>query len=157
MRVAFLFCFALALNVQMAFCFSPDFQVLKRFFGKQQPDQVLDPSGKSRDSFLCVLKTKILTKPSWMQDSFYSNETTVAAGTSEKVFMELSSNDEPPFSSGFVPLLRAVFPRRAAQVTPREETISMEFVDDSLPPSSSTCTLSRHSRGFIPIFRYLFQ
>jgi hypothetical protein len=152
MRAAYLLCFVLALNIQMAFCFSPDFQVLKRIFGKQHSDQVLDPSGKSRDSFLCVLKNKILTKP--MQDSFYFNETIVAAGTFETKL----ANEEPPFSSGFVPLLRAVFPIRAPPVTARKETtISMELPDDAHPPSSSTVTLSRYSRGFIPILRYLFQ
>ncbi len=152
MRVAFILCFVLALNAQLAFCFSPDFQVLNRFFGKPHPDQVLDPSGKSRDSFLCVLKNKILTKPSWMQ----FNETKVTTGA-ERMDMELAS-EEPPFSAGFVPLLRAVFPRKAAQATAREETKPMELVDnDARPPSSSTVTLSRYSRGFIPILRYLMQ
>uniref|UniRef100_A0A7S0MGV2 Uncharacterized protein n=1 Tax=Cryptomonas curvata TaxID=233186 RepID=A0A7S0MGV2_9CRYP len=156
MRVAFLLCFVLALNVHVAFCFSPDFQVLKRFFGKPHADQILDPSGKSRDSFLCVLKNKILTKPSWMQDAFYFNETKVAAAA-ERLDTELAS-EEPPFSSGFVPLLRAVFPRKPIQVTTQEETKPMELVDnDARPPSSSTVTLSRYSRGFIPILRYLLQ
>jgi hypothetical protein len=157
MRAQVFLCFVLALNIQLTFCFSPDFQVLKRFFGKPQLDQVLDPSGKSRDSFLCVLKNKILTKPSWMQDSFYFNETSLAAGDSKKVNMELASETEPPFSSGFVPLLRAVFPRQATQVTTRQEMISTELADESLPPTTSTRTLSRYSRGFIPVLRYLFQ
>uniref|UniRef100_A0A7S0M5I6 Uncharacterized protein n=1 Tax=Cryptomonas curvata TaxID=233186 RepID=A0A7S0M5I6_9CRYP len=141
-RVCFL-CVLFVLYLQFSACFSADRQFSKRVLGMQQSEG-LDPS---RKLCLCVLKSKPTTK-----DSVVVNDSS-SAQTMESVDQ---SSEEPPFASGFVPLLRAIFPKPATQ-NDRLETAPVKLPDDGRPASSSTCTLSRYSRGFIPIIRSLFR
>ena len=60
-----------------------------------------------------------------------------------------------PFSSGFTPLVRPTSPRDESHHIHVEAPPT--YPEEDNPPSSATHTLSRHSRGFIPLLRALFQ
>lgn len=155
MRSALFIILLLAINVHCILCFSADLGLLRAIFGKRKIesfDKVI--TGKPRESFLKVLKATILVKPAWIVDSFFFNDTAVSVN--QESLKNQILDHEPPFSSGFVPLLRAVFPKSPTTDTPVTEH-SVELVDSERPPSMSTCTLSRYSRGFIPMLRDWFR
>jgi hypothetical protein len=154
MRTFYCVLLLLALHIECTLCFSADFGVFRAIFGKKNPESFDKSTGKSRESFLNVFKAQILVKPAWIVDSFSFNES--AAVVDETLSKHGELEQEPPFSSGFVPLMRAVFPKKQEKLIPAAE-YEVELVDSDYPPSSSTCTLSRYSRGFIPLLRDWFR
>ena len=142
--------------LECTFCFSPEFPILRGFFGKRQdPTSDGTCAGNSKETVFKVIKSKILVKPAWIIDTFSFNEK-VSTADDSRAFINPETDHEPPFSSGFVPLFRTIF--RGSEA--KEISLSdhpTELVDYDRPASTSTCTLSRYSRGFIPILRSWFR
>ena len=143
-QVGFL-CVLIVLYLQCAGCFSTHRQIPKRVLGMPQSEGL----GPYRKLCLCVLKSKPTTKV-----SIRVNDAQTESQAMESIDQP---SEEPPFSSGFVPLLRAILPKPAAQNEKQLEKAPAKILDDGRPASSSTATLSRYSRGFIPIIRSFFR
>jgi hypothetical protein len=147
MSVLCFLCFLLALHLQCVFCFFPGRHVSNHVFATQQVER-REPA---RGLYLCIQKS------SKLNDLVLVNDGATASAQSHKTGKIDELVEEPPFSSGFVPLLRAILPKPSGQDDKRDESTPPELIDDGHPPSSATTTLSRYSRGFIPILRSLFK